>query len=191
MSKCCIYCRVANKSTMAHSAAMHEQLLSLRAAAEKLGLEVVKEFCWFERPNDANRVSMRQIIDGGEAGDYDCVLVANPGRLARDTHVMDEIGKAFHKAGLKVYTPEGEAHITTPVIAAYLRVGSIMQLQEKEADDAVQKLEDMGYDQRRAEEIVSECLNEMVADGRKNDLAWYIERAISDEAPDMAGLQLQ
>ena len=39
MSKCCIYCRVANESTPAHSAALHNQLLSLRAAAEKLSLE--------------------------------------------------------------------------------------------------------------------------------------------------------
>ena len=38
MSKCCIYCRVANESTPAHSAALHNQLLSLRAAAEKLSL---------------------------------------------------------------------------------------------------------------------------------------------------------
>ena len=35
MSKCCIYCRVANESTPAHSAALHNQLL---AAAEKLSL---------------------------------------------------------------------------------------------------------------------------------------------------------
>ena len=26
MSKCCIYCRVANESTPAHSAALHNQL---------------------------------------------------------------------------------------------------------------------------------------------------------------------
>lgn len=32
------YCRVANESTPAHSAALHNQLLSLRAAAEKLSL---------------------------------------------------------------------------------------------------------------------------------------------------------
>ena len=38
MSKCCIYCRVANESTPAHSAALHNPLLSLRAAAEKLSL---------------------------------------------------------------------------------------------------------------------------------------------------------
>lgn len=43
MSKCCIYCRVANESTPAHSAALHNQLLSLRAAAEKLSLPAMRQ----------------------------------------------------------------------------------------------------------------------------------------------------
>lgn len=181
MSKCCIYCRVANESTPAHSAALQNQLLSLRAAAEKLGLEVADELCYFEWPNDANRESMRRIIAGGEAGNYDCVLVANPGRLARDTHVMDEIGKAFHKAGLKVYTPDGEQKITKPLVMFYSRVAAQEQLRTALVEHAVEVLESKGYEREEANDLALKALENMDANPNGMGIDWFLEKVLDKE----------
>ena len=128
MSKCCIYCRIAGEATEMNQNTMAVQTKSLCAAATTLDLEVVAVRCFYETAGDPNRESITHLLEDAKAGVFDCVLVKNLGRLGRDTHCIHEIGEAFHRARLTVYTPEGVAHMTPPYIAAYARVGSPSQL---------------------------------------------------------------
>ena len=128
MSKCCIYCRIAGKDTEANRIAMEAQANDLRDAADRLGMEVVEVRCFYEYPNDAERESIAGMIEDGKAGAFDTILVRNPGRLGRDTHVLNDIGEALHEAGLELYTPEGRAHIMKPTAVMYCRVATKEQL---------------------------------------------------------------
>ena len=128
MSKCCIYCRIAGKATEANRIAMEAQANDLREAADRLGMEVVDVRCFYEYPNDAERESIVAMSEDGKAGTFDTILVRNPGRLGRDTHVLNDIGEALHEAGIELYTPEGQAHITKPTAVMYCRVATEEQL---------------------------------------------------------------
>ena len=114
MRKCCIYCRIDGAPTESNQHAMKSQLLSMREAAVSLGLTITSEMSVFESGIDPLRHSIKTLIRDGRHGCYDCVLVANTSRLARDTDGLIQVGRKLNRAGIGVYTPAGKVQLAPP-----------------------------------------------------------------------------
>ena len=103
MKKCCIYCRIDGAPTEINQDAMKSQLLSMREAAVSLGLTVATEVTVFESGVDPLRQSIKTLIRDGRHGCYDCVLVANTSRLARNAEGLTLLAPATEKVGERLY----------------------------------------------------------------------------------------
>ena len=192
MNKCCIYCRVAGEATEANQLVMEAQSATLRETAELLGLQIVDERCFYEAGNNPTRESIVRLLDDARNGLFDSVLVKNPGRLGRDVQCLTEIGQAFHNAGLSVYTPEGEVHITTPAVAAYFRVATLDQiLGDQVMEAAIQTLEHKGYTTQEASDLIMQCHSDMQTEGYKKPLEWYVDHIADKSIPELTGMSLQ
>ena len=121
MRKCCIYCRIDGAPTESNQHAMKSQLLSMREAAVSLGLTITSEMSVFESGIDPLRQSIKTLIQDGRHGCYDCVLVANTSRLARDTVGLIQVGRKLNRAGIGVYTPAGRVQLAPPSAHFYSR----------------------------------------------------------------------
>ena len=121
MRKCCIYCRIDGAPTESNQHAMKSQLLSMREAAVSLGLTITSEMSVFESGIDPLRQSIKTLIRDGRHGCYDCVLVANTSRLARDTDGLIQVGRKLNRAGIGVYTPAGRVQLAPPSAHFYSR----------------------------------------------------------------------
>lgn len=121
MRKCCIYCRIDGAPTESNQHAMKSQLLSMREAAVSLGLTITSEMSVFESGIDPLRQSIKTLIQDGRHGCYDCVLVANTSRLARDTDGLIQVGRKLNRAGIGVYTPAGRVQLAPPSAHFYSR----------------------------------------------------------------------
>lgn len=121
MRKCCIYCRIDGAPTEINQDAMNSQLQSLREAAVSLGLTIAAEIAVFESGIDPPRQSIKTLIRDGRHGCYDCVLVANTSRLARDTDGLIQVGRKLNRAGIGVYTPAGRVQLAPPSAHFYSR----------------------------------------------------------------------
>lgn len=121
MRKCCIYCRIDGAPTESNQHAMKSQLLSMREAAVSLGLTITSEMSVFESGIDPLRHSIKTLIRDGRHGCYDCVLVANTSRLARDTDGLIQVGRKLNRAGIGVYTPAGRVQLAPPSAHFYSR----------------------------------------------------------------------
>ena len=121
MRKCCIYCRIDGAPTESNQHAMKSQLLSMREAAVSLGLTITSEMSVFESGIDPLRQSIKTMIRDGRHGCYDCVLVANTSRLARDTDGLIQVGRKLNRAGIGVYTPAGRVQLAPPSAHFYSR----------------------------------------------------------------------
>ena len=121
MRKCCIYCRIDGAPTEINQDAMKSQLQSLREAAVSLGLTITSEMSVFESGIDPLRNSIKTLIRDGRHGCYDCVLVANTSRLARDTDGLIQVGRKLNRAGIGVYTPAGRVQLAPPSAHFYSR----------------------------------------------------------------------
>ena len=102
MSRCCIYCRIGGTANEPNQIAMNSQLEMLRKAAEDLGLTVVAEVTVFESGTDPQRQSIKTLIRDGRHGCYDCVLVANTSRLARNADGLIQVGRKMNRSGIGV-----------------------------------------------------------------------------------------
>lgn len=111
MKKCCIYCRIDGSPTESNQEAMKSQLHSLREAAVSLGLTVTAEVTVFESGADPLRQSIKTLIRDGRHGYYDCVLVANTSRLARNAEGLSLVERKLNHAGVGVYTPAGRVQL--------------------------------------------------------------------------------
>lgn len=107
MRKCCIYCRIDGAPTEANQDAMQSQLQSLREAAVSLGMIIASEITVYESGANPLRQSIKTLIRDGRHGCYDCVLVANTSRLARNADGLIQVGRKLNHAGIGVYTPDG------------------------------------------------------------------------------------
>ena len=121
MRKCCIYCRIDGAPTETNQVAMKGQLLSLREAAVSLGLTITDEITVFESGIDPLRQSIKTLIRDGRHSCYNCVLVANPSRLARDAEGLTLVGRKLNRAGIGVYTPAGKVQLAPPSAHFYSR----------------------------------------------------------------------
>ena len=121
MRKCCIYCRIDGAPTESNQHAMKSQLLSMREAAVSWGLTITSEMSVFESGIDPLRHSIKTLIRDGRHGCYDCVLVANTSRLARDTDGLIQVGRKLNRAGIGVYTPAGRVQLAPPSAHFYSR----------------------------------------------------------------------
>ena len=121
MRKCCIYCRIDGAPTESNQHAMKSQLLSMREAAVSLGLTITSEMSVFESGIDPLRHSIKTLIRDGRHGCYDCVLVANTSRLARDADGLIQVGRKMNRAGIGVYTPAGRVQLAPPSAHFYSR----------------------------------------------------------------------
>ena len=121
MKKCCIYCRIDGAPTEINQDAMKSQLLSMREAAVSLGLTVDAEVTVFESGVDPLRQSIKTLIRDGRHGCYDCVLVANTSRLARNAEGLTLVGRKLNHAGVGVYTPTGRVQLTPLSVHFYSR----------------------------------------------------------------------
>ena len=121
MRKCCIDCRIDGAPTESNQHAMKSQLLSMREAAVSLGLTITSEMSVFESGIDPLRHSIKTLIRDGRHGCYDCVLVANTSRLARDTDGLIQVGRKLNRAGIGVYTPAGRVQLAPPSAHFYSR----------------------------------------------------------------------
>ena len=111
MRKCCIYCRIDGAPMEANQDAMQSQLQSLCEAAVSLGLTIAAEIAVFESGIDPLRQSIKTMIRDGRHGCYDCVLVANTSRLARNAEGLTLVGRKLNHAGVGVYTPTGRVQL--------------------------------------------------------------------------------
>ena len=114
MRKCCIYCRIDGAPTESNQHAMKSQLLSMREAAVSLGLTITSEMSVFESGIDPLRQSIKTLIRDGRHGCYDCVLVANTSRLARNADGLIQVGRKMNRSGIGVYTPAGKVQLAPP-----------------------------------------------------------------------------
>ena len=121
MRKCCIYCRIDGSPTESNQDAMKNQLCSLREAAVSLGLTIAAEIAVFESGIDPLRQSIKTLIRDGRHGCYDCVLVTNTSRLARDADGLIHVGRKMNRAGIGVYTPAGKVQLAPPSAFFYSR----------------------------------------------------------------------
>ena len=121
MRKCCIYCRIDGSPSESNQDAMKNQLHSLREAAVSLGLTVATEVTVFESGVDPLRQSIKTLIRDGRHGCYDCVLVANTSRLARNAEGLTLVGRKLNHAGVGVYTPTGRVQLTPLSVHFYSR----------------------------------------------------------------------
>lgn len=121
MRKCCIYCRIDGSPTESNQEAMQSQLHSLREAAVSLGLTITAEIAVFESGIDPLRQSIKTLIRDGRHGCYDCVLVANTSRLARNADGLIQVGRKMNRAGIGVYTPAGKVQLAPPSAFFYSR----------------------------------------------------------------------
>ena len=121
MRKCCIYCRIDGSPTESNQEAMKSQLHSLREAAVSLGLTITAEIAVFESGIDPLRQSIKTLIRDGRHGCYDCVLVANTSRLARNADGLIQVGRKMNRAGIGVYTPAGKVQLAPPSAFFYSR----------------------------------------------------------------------
>lgn len=121
MRKCCIYCRIDGSPTESNQEAMQSQLHSLREAAVSLGLTITAEIAVFESGIDPLRQSIKTLIRDGRHGCYDCVLVANASRLARNADGLIQVGRKMNRAGIGVYTPAGKVQLAPPSAFFYSR----------------------------------------------------------------------
>lgn len=121
MKKCCIYCRIDGAPTESSQEAMERQLHSLREAAVSLGLTVAAEVTVFESGVDPLRQSIKTLIRDGRHGCYDCVLVTNTSRLARNADGLIQVGRKMNHVGIGVYTPDGKVQLAPPSVFFYSR----------------------------------------------------------------------
>lgn len=121
MRKCCIYCRIDGAPTEINQDAMKSQLQSLREAAVSLGLTIAAEIAVFESGIDPLRQSIKTLIRDGRHCCYNCVLVANTSRLARDAEGLTLVGRKLNRAGIGVYTPAGRVQLAPPSAFFYSR----------------------------------------------------------------------
>lgn len=121
MRKCCIYCRIDGSPSESNQDAMERQLHSLREAAVSLGLTVAAEVTVFESGVDSLRQSIKTLIRDGRHGCYDCVLVTNTSRLARNADGLIQVGRKMNHAGIGVYTPDGKVQLASPSAFFYSR----------------------------------------------------------------------
>ena len=121
MRKCCIYCRIDGSPTESNQDAMKNQLCSLREAAVSLGLTIAAEIAVFESGIDPLRQSIKTMIRDGRHGCYDCVLVANTSRLARNADGLIQVGRKMNRSGIGVYTPAGKVQLAPPSAFFYSR----------------------------------------------------------------------
>ena len=121
MRKCCIYCRIDGSPTESNQDAMKNQLCSLREAAVSLGLTIAAEIAVFESGIDPLRQSIKTMIRDGRHGCYDCVLVANTSRLARNAEGLTLVGRKLNHAGVGVYTPTGRVQLAPLSAYCYSR----------------------------------------------------------------------
>ena len=121
MRKCCIYCRIDGAPTESNQHAMKSQLLSMREAAVSLGLTITSEMSVFESGIDPLRQSIKTLIRDGRHGCYDCVLVANTSRLARNADGLIQVGRKINRAGIGVYTPAGKVQLAPLSVHFYSR----------------------------------------------------------------------
>jgi len=121
MRKCCIYCRIDGSPTESNQDAMKNQLRSLREVAVSLGLTIAAEIAVFESGIDPLRQSIKTMIRDGRHGCYDCVLVVNTSRLARNADGLIQVGRKMNRAGIGVYTPAGKVQLAPPSVFFYSR----------------------------------------------------------------------
>ena len=121
MRKCCIYCRIDGAPMESNQHAMKSQLQSLREAAVLLGLTIAAEITVFERGLDPLRQSIKTLIRDGRHGCYDCVLVTNTSRLARNADGLIQVGRKMNRAGIGVYTPAGKVQLAPPSVLFFSR----------------------------------------------------------------------
>ena len=121
MRKCCIYCRIDGSPSESNQDAMKNQLHSLREAAVSLGLTIAAEIAVFESGIDPLRQSIKTMIRDGRHGCYDCVLVANTSRLARNADGLIQVGRKMNHVGIGVYTPDGKVQLAPPSVFFYSR----------------------------------------------------------------------
>ena len=121
MRKCCIYCRIDGSPTESNQDAMKNQLCSLREAAVSLGLTIAAEIAVFESGIDPLRQSIKTMIRDGRHGCYDCVLVTNTSRLARNADGLIQVGRKMNRSGIGVYTPAGKVQLAPPSAFFYSR----------------------------------------------------------------------
>lgn len=121
MRKCCIYCRIDGAPMESNQHAMKSQLQSLREAAVLLGLTIAAEITVFESGLDPLRQSIKTLIRDGRHGCYDCVLVTNTSRLARNADGLIQVGRKMNRAGIGVYTPAGKVQLAPPSVLFFSR----------------------------------------------------------------------
>ena len=113
MSKCCLYCRVDGASTESNRLAINQQLTALRSLAGQLGFSISAEMLQYESGLDANRQSIRTLMNGD--------------RLARDAEGLAAIGEKLTAAGIRVYCPDGEIDLAPAYSHGYFRVATMEQ----------------------------------------------------------------
>ena len=121
MRKCCRYCRIDGAPMESNQHAMKSQLQSLREAAVLLGLTIAAEITVFESGLDPLRQSIKTLIRDGRHGCYDCVLVTNTSRLARNADGLIQVGRKMNRAGIGVYTPAGKVQLAPPSVLFFSR----------------------------------------------------------------------
>ena len=121
MRKCCIYCRIDGAPMESNQHAMKSQLQSLREASVLLGLTIAAEITVFESGLDPLRQSIKTLIRDGRHGCYDCVLVTNTSRLARNADGLIQVGRKMNRAGIGVYTPAGKVQLAPPSVLFFSR----------------------------------------------------------------------
>ena len=121
MRRCCIYCRIDGPANEMNQIAMDGQIAFLRLAAANLGLAVATEVCVFESGTEPLRQSIKTLIRDGKHGVYDCILVADPGKLSRSAEGCTLIGQKLNRHGIKVFTPQGAVQLAPPRLYFYSR----------------------------------------------------------------------
>ena len=86
-----------------------------------LGLTVAAEVTVFESGVDPLRQSIKTLIRDGRHGCYDCVLVTNTSRLARNADGLIQVGRKMNHVGIGVYTPDGKVQLAPPSVFFYSR----------------------------------------------------------------------
>lgn len=121
MRRCCIYCRIDGPSTKQNWDTLQCQIEYLREVAKSLGMIVTSEVAVFESGIDPLRQSIKTLIRDGRHGCYDCVLVTNTSRLARNAYGLIQVGRRMNHAGIVVYTPDGKVQLAPPSAFFYSR----------------------------------------------------------------------
>lgn len=193
MSKCCIYCRIAGEPTESNKLAMEAQLLSLRQAASKLGLEIVDERLVYESALEPNRQSIKSLIRDARHNKFNRVLVSDLSRLSRSSGGLVEMGERFNRCGLKVFTPEGEQQLAIPHFIFYNRAAEMERAMEKKAlmEYAVDAIEAKGYDRETANDLAIKTIDNMKANPNGMDIDWFLEKILDKETYEEAyGMQM-